>query len=202
MSLNWQSTPISLYYFSLQSFQWNWSGFSCTAVSYFIKFSNFSDKPLPITKLSGPLRTTLLQWGICHPIFFYFCWSTRRLHQPQNVKIFSRTALVTTLNWLWLCSHYVWHDPFHSLLSWMHLLSVYCPLLGAKFCHTCSLVFKARPFGLIKSLVLDSMVLRERHKIGIRRLYWLCHLVFHSNCSMARLKTLIKTKQLDSNCCW
>ena len=75
-------------------------------------------------------------------------------------------------------------------------------LIGCQFCHTCSLVLKARPFGLITSLVLDSMILRERHKISIRRLYWLCHLVIHSNCSMARLKTLTKTKQLDSNCSW
>ena len=73
---------------------------------------------------------------------------------------------------------------------------------NTSLCHTCSLVLKARPFGLIKSLVLDSTILRGRHKISIRRLYWLCHLVIHSNCSTARLKTLIKTKQLDSNCSW
>ena len=72
-------------------------------------------------------------------------------------------------------------------------------LIGCQICHTCSLGSRARPFGLIKSLVLDSMILRERHKISMRRLYWLCHLVFHSNCSTAKLKTLIKTKQLDSN---
>ena len=57
----------------------------------------------------------------------------------------------------------------HAHLSGIHFLLVYCPLLGAKFCHTCSLALKERPFRLIKSLVLDSTVLRERHKISIGR---------------------------------
>ena len=55
-------------------------------------------------------------------------------------------------------------------------------------CHTCSRTSKARPFRFSKSSVLDSMVLRERHVIGIRRLYFHNRTVNHSMYSMGRLK--------------
>ena len=65
---------------------------------------------------------------------------------------------------------------------------------GIYICHTCSLVLKARPFGLIKSSVLDSMILRERHKISIRRLYWLCHLGNPQQLFYGKVKTSDKDK--------
>ena len=152
--------------------------------------------------LSGPFWATLFHWGISQNIFFSPLLVYKEAPHTLNCHSVSWSLYCTVVN---LAATMIITVPYHfhlSRLSRLHLLFVYCPLLGTKFCHTFSIVFKARPFGLIKSSVLDSTILRERHKISLRRLYWLCHLVIHSNCSMARLKTLMKTKQLDSNYSW
>ena len=78
-------------------------------------------------------------------------------------------------------------DPLH-LFARKHFLLVYCPLLGAKFCHTCSCMLEARPFRSSKSLVLDSMVLLERHVSSVRRLYFHNRTVDHCMYSLGRLK--------------
>ena len=137
------------------------------------------------------------------PHFLPISLSGRELPSIPSVKTFMGTDSCCYTQSL-LTNQLPHFSKSTSTLSCLECLSTWCtvPYWVPNFCHACFLVFKARPFGLIKSLVLDSTVLRERHKYGIRRLYWLRHLVFHSNCSMARLKTLIKTKQLHSNCSW
>ena len=57
-------------------------------------------------------------------------------------------------------------------------------------------IIKSKACWLMKSLVLDSTILRERHKSALESLYWSHCFVFHGNSSTARLKTLITTNSL------
>ena len=126
------------------------------------------------------------------PICLSSYWFSSLHHAPRTITHYPFPSS-NRLCLIWLAGILLLpHISFPVIALSLGVLS----LIGHQVLSHLLFIIKSKACWLMKSLVLDSTILRERHKSALESLYWSHCFVFHGNSSTARLKTLITTNSL------